>query len=59
VIGLGAMRVTVRSNLPRLWQWIEPSYGVLGVEPANCSVTSCSNFTDPNAPKVTDGCVKS
>ena len=38
VIGLGAMRVTVRSNLPRLWQWIEPSYGVLGVEPANCSV---------------------
>jgi len=38
VVALGARRVTVRSNLPRLWQWIEPSYGVLGIEPANCSV---------------------
>ncbi len=32
------LRVAVRSNLPRLWQWIEPSYGALGIEPANCSV---------------------
>lgn len=32
------LRVTVRSSLPRLWQWIEPSYGALGIEPANCSV---------------------
>lgn len=32
------LQVTVRSSLPRLWQWIEPSYGVLGIEPANCSV---------------------
>ncbi len=32
------VRVTVRSSLPRLWQWIEPSYGALGIEPANCSV---------------------
>jgi Domain of unknown function (DUF4432) len=30
--------VTVRSSLPRLWQWIHPDYGVLGIEPANCSV---------------------
>ncbi len=34
----GAIHVTVRSSLHRLWQWIEPSYGVLGIEPANCSV---------------------
>jgi Domain of unknown function (DUF4432) len=32
------VRVTVRSDLPRLWQWIHPDYGVLGIEPANCSV---------------------
>ncbi|HST16442.1 MAG TPA: DUF4432 family protein [Gaiellaceae bacterium] len=32
------IRVAVRSNLPRLWQWIEPAYGALGIEPANCSV---------------------
>jgi hypothetical protein len=31
-------RVTVHSDLPRLWQWIHPDYGVLGIEPANCSV---------------------
>lgn len=31
-------RITVRSSLPRLWQWIHPDYGVLGIEPANCSV---------------------
>jgi hypothetical protein len=37
-VGIGELRITVRSSLPRLWQWIEPSYGVLGVEPANCSV---------------------
>jgi hypothetical protein len=34
----GAVRITVRSSLPRLWQWIHPDYGVLGIEPANCSV---------------------
>jgi hypothetical protein len=32
------LRIVVTSNLPRMWQWIEPSYGVLGIEPANCSV---------------------
>ncbi len=34
----GNVRITVRSNLPRLWQWIHPQFGVLGIEPANCSV---------------------
>jgi uncharacterized protein DUF4432 len=26
------------ATMPRLWQWVHPSYGVLGIEPANCSV---------------------
>jgi hypothetical protein len=34
----GALSILVRSSLPRLWQWINPSLGVLGLEPANCSV---------------------
>jgi hypothetical protein len=37
-VGFGNIRISVRSSLPRLWQWIDPSYGVLGIEPANCSV---------------------
>jgi hypothetical protein len=34
------LRVTIESNLPRLWQWVDPVPGVyaLGLEPANCSV---------------------
>jgi hypothetical protein len=34
------LRVTVESDLPRLWQWIDPAPGTyaLGIEPANCSV---------------------
>jgi hypothetical protein len=32
------VRATVTSSLPRLWQWIHPNYGVLAIEPANCSV---------------------
>jgi galactose mutarotase-like enzyme len=36
--GGSGIEVTVRSSLPRLWQWIEPSLGALGLEPANCSV---------------------
>jgi hypothetical protein len=34
------LRVDVESNLPRLWQWVDPAPGVyaLGIEPANCSV---------------------
>jgi hypothetical protein len=38
VVLVAGVRITIRSDLPRLWQWIEPSYGVLGIEPANCSV---------------------
>lgn len=32
------LRLTINSSLPRLWQWVEPAYGVLALEPANCSV---------------------
>jgi uncharacterized protein DUF4432 len=34
------LRVTIQSDLPRLWQWVDPAPGVyaLGLEPANCSV---------------------
>ena len=37
VLGLS---VTVTSDLPRLWQWVDPNPGVyaLALEPANCSV---------------------
>ncbi|HET6174088.1 MAG TPA: DUF4432 family protein [Gaiellales bacterium] len=34
----GDIEVHVQSSLPRLWQWIEPSYDALGIEPANCGV---------------------
>lgn len=35
-----ALRVMIESDLPRLWQWVDPAPGVyaLGIEPANCSV---------------------
>jgi hypothetical protein len=26
------------ATMPRMWQWVHPAYGVLGLEPANCSV---------------------
>jgi hypothetical protein len=32
------LRLTLSSSFPRLWQWVEPAYGVLALEPANCSV---------------------
>ena len=34
------LRLAVESDLPRLWQWVDPAPGVyaLGLEPANCSV---------------------
>jgi uncharacterized protein DUF4432 len=34
------LRLAIESDLPRLWQWIDPAPGVyaLGIEPANCSV---------------------
>ena len=38
IVERAGTRVTVTSSLPRLWQWIHPDYGVLAVEPANCSV---------------------
>ena len=38
VVSLGDIRITLRWNLPRLWQWVHPALGVLGLEPANCSV---------------------
>ena len=38
IVTHGRVRTTVTSSLPRLWQWIHPSYGVLAIEPSNCSV---------------------
>jgi hypothetical protein len=38
VVVNGSLRLEVTSSLPRLWQWVHPAYGVLGIEPANCSV---------------------
>jgi hypothetical protein len=38
VVTFEDLSITVTSSLPRLWQWIHPDYGVLGIEPANCSV---------------------
>jgi hypothetical protein len=32
------LRLELAWTLPRLWQWVHPAYGVLGLEPANCSV---------------------
>ena len=34
------IELTLRSSLPRLWQWVDPASGTyaLGIEPANCSV---------------------
>jgi Domain of unknown function (DUF4432) len=34
------LRLAIESDLPRLWQWVDPAPGVyaLGIEPANCSV---------------------
>lgn len=34
------LRIEIESDLPRLWQWVDPAPGVyaLGIEPANCSV---------------------
>jgi hypothetical protein len=34
----GGLRLGLTWSLPRLWQWVHPGYGVLGLEPANCSV---------------------
>jgi hypothetical protein len=37
-VGYGSIHVEIDSNLRRLWQWIDPRLGVIGIEPANCSV---------------------
>ncbi len=37
-VRIGELTVEIRSSLPRLWQWVAPERGVLGIEPANCSV---------------------
>jgi hypothetical protein len=37
-VRIGHLVVGIRSSLPRLWQWVDPARGVLGIEPANCSV---------------------
>ena len=37
----GELELDVRWDagpMPRMWQWVHPAYGVLGLEPANCSV---------------------
>ncbi|MGH3130333.1 MAG: DUF4432 family protein [Gaiellaceae bacterium] len=38
IVAQGDVRLTLTWTLPRLWQWVHPGHGVLGVEPANCSV---------------------
>lgn len=44
------------SSLPRLWQWIHPDYGVLGIEPANCSVRGRQNdFNEGRLPVLQPG----
>jgi len=37
-VRVGDLTVEIRSSLPRLWQWVHPKRGVVGIEPANCSV---------------------
>jgi hypothetical protein len=37
----GGLEVELRwdaAPMPRMWQWVHPAFGVLGLEPANCSV---------------------
>lgn len=41
VVARDGLTVRVRwslDTLPRVWQWVDPSLGALGIEPANCSV---------------------
>jgi hypothetical protein len=38
VVRGNGLQVEIASNLPRMWQWIDPFLGSLAIEPANCSV---------------------
>ena len=41
IVTHGGLELEVRwdaATMPRMWQWVHPSFGVLGLEPANCSV---------------------
>jgi Domain of unknown function (DUF4432) len=41
IVARDGLTVRVRwslDTLPRVWQWVDPSLGSLGIEPANCSV---------------------
>jgi hypothetical protein len=56
------VELTLRSSLPRLWQWVDPGSGTyaLGIEPANCSVlgrehdiaTGQMPFLDPGEARI-------
>lgn len=57
------LSVTVESNLPRFWQWVDPTPGVFAfaLEPANCSVLGRAHdraagtlpFLDPGEERAT------
>jgi hypothetical protein len=39
-----------------MWQWVHPSYGVLGLEPANCSVLGVAHDrSDGRLPELAHG----
>ncbi len=41
--GLEVMVRWDAATMPRMWQWVHPAYGVLGLEPANCSVLGAAH----------------
>jgi hypothetical protein len=57
------LELTVRSSLPRMWQWVHPAAGTnaLAIEPANCSVIGRAHdiavgrmpFLDPGEERAT------
>jgi Domain of unknown function (DUF4432) len=53
------LRVAIESDLPRLWQWVDPNPGiyVLGLEPANCSVLGrAHDRAEGRLPHLSPGC---
>jgi hypothetical protein len=46
-VRIGGLVVEIRSSLPRLWQWVAPERGVIGIEPANCSVRDVRSTPPP------------